>query len=51
MDGKRIGTAPMKEITVYEGAHRVLVTVGKAKWSEPFSLHAGENVRFNVELE
>ena len=51
MDGKRIGTAPMKEITVYEGAHRVLVTVGKAKWSEPFSLHAGENVRFNVEIE
>jgi len=51
MDGKRIGTAPMKEITVYEGAHRVLVSVGKAKWSEPFSLHAGENVRFNVELE
>ncbi|MBL8955472.1 MAG: protein kinase [Myxococcaceae bacterium] len=51
MDGKRIGTAPMKEITVYEGAHRVLVTVGKAKWSEPFSIHSGENVRFNVELE
>lgn len=51
MDGKRIGTAPMQEITVYEGAHRVLVTVGKARWTEPFSLHAGENIRFNVEIE
>jgi serine/threonine-protein kinase len=51
MDGKRIGTAPMKEIPAYEGAHRILVTVGRAKWSEPFSIHTGENIRFNVELE
>jgi serine/threonine-protein kinase len=51
MDGKRIGTAPIEEINVYEGSHRVLVTVGAAKWSEAFSIHSGENIRFNVEIE
>lgn len=51
MDGKRIGTAPMNEIKVYEGFHRILVTVGKAKWVESFAITAGDNVRYNVEFE
>ena len=41
----------MKEIKVYEGSHKILVTVGRAKWSEPFTIHSGENIRFNVEVE
>lgn len=49
MDGKKVGTAPVPEIPVYEGAHRIMVTMGKARWQQPFSLRDGENMTFNVE--
>ncbi|MEW5740413.1 MAG: protein kinase [Myxococcota bacterium] len=52
IDGTRVGTAPIRgEIPVYEGSHRISVTYGKAKWSEPFTLYAGQPVTFNVELQ
>lgn len=50
IDGNRVGTAPIKgEIPVYEGSHRIQVTIGQSKWSEPFTLYAGQRVSFNVE--
>lgn len=50
IDNVRVGTAPIRgEIPVYEGSHRISVTVGQSKWSEPFSLYAGQRVSFNVD--
>lgn len=52
IDGNRVGTAPITgEIPVYEGSHRIQVTVGQSKWSEPFTLYGGQRVSFNVELQ
>lgn len=52
IDGRRLGTAPLKtDISVYEGRHRIVVTVGKARWQQPFSVRADERMYFNVELE
>lgn len=52
IDDTRIGSAPIKgEIPVYEGSHRIQVTVGKSKWAEPFTLYGGQRVSFNVELQ
>lgn len=52
IDGRKVGTAPLRgELEVYEGNHRILVTVGKAKWQQPFSLRANERMSFDVETE
>ncbi|MDP3155367.1 MAG: serine/threonine-protein kinase [Archangium sp.] len=52
IDGNRVGTAPIKgEIPVYEGSHRIQVTVGKSKWAEPFTLYGAQRVSFNVEIQ
>jgi serine/threonine-protein kinase len=51
IDGRMVGRAPIKEISVYEGSHHILVTVGKAKWQQSFSVKAHERMYFNVETE
>ena len=52
IDEKRIGSAPIRgEIPVYEGAHRISVVVGKARWAEAFTLAAGKRINFNVEMQ
>ncbi len=52
IDGVRMGVAPLKaELSIWEGSHRILVTVGQSKWSEPFNLFAQQRVSFNVEIE
>ncbi len=50
IDGKKVGTAPVRgEIGVYEGTHKIMVTVGKAKWQQGFSVRPNERMYFNVE--
>ena len=49
MDGRQVGAAPVPDFPVYEGSHRIMVTLGKAKWQQPFSLAGGETMTFNVE--
>jgi len=51
VDGRRIGTAPLDPFPVYEGSHKIVVWVGKAKWQQPFSLQSGEKMYFTVEQE
>ncbi len=52
IDGNRAGAAPITgDIPVYEGNHKITVTFGKAKWSEPFSLGAKQRMDFNVEFD
>jgi serine/threonine protein kinase len=51
-DGHLYGKAPLKgEVTLYEGPHQILVTVGKARWQQSFSVRAGEHAYFNVETQ
>jgi serine/threonine-protein kinase len=52
IDGVRVGTAPLTaELSVYEGFHRISVTVGQSKWNDTFTLYPGQRVNFNVELQ
>lgn len=51
IDGIRRGTAPVKELTVYEGRHSLLVTVNGAKWTESFTMYEDQRVSFNVEMQ
>jgi eukaryotic-like serine/threonine-protein kinase len=51
INGVRKGQAPLEELELYEGSHRILVTVGGAKWQQPFTLRDGERMYFNVEEE
>jgi serine/threonine-protein kinase len=48
VDGKFIGNAPISEFPVYEGNHRIVVTVGAAKWQQAFAVSPGENMSFDV---
>lgn len=49
IDGKRVGKAPLpREVEVYEGSHKLEVTMGKAKFRESFRLRAGQRVYFDV---
>jgi serine/threonine protein kinase len=52
INDRRIGSAPIRgEIPVYEGSHRIVVTVGKARWNEAFNLAGGQRINFNVEMQ
>ena len=49
IDGKSVGTAPLKEIAVYEGKHRIQATFSGAKWQQAFTVAANEHMFFNIE--
>jgi serine/threonine-protein kinase len=49
VDGKSVGTAPIAEISVFEGKHRILATLGTAKWQQGFSVNANERMSFKIE--
>jgi serine/threonine-protein kinase len=50
LDGKTVGTAPLKELEAYEGQHRIQVTLGKARYAQPFSLRPSETMYITVEM-
>jgi serine/threonine-protein kinase len=49
IDGQSVGSAPVKEISVYEGKHRIQATLGGAKWQKSFSLGVNQRMFFNIE--
>jgi serine/threonine-protein kinase len=49
LDGKVVGKAPVGEIPVYEGQHKLVVTVGKARWQQSFAVRPTERMSFVVE--
>jgi serine/threonine-protein kinase len=49
MDGRVVGTAPVGDISVYEGSHVIKVTMGKANWSQKFSVKPGDHMTFTVQ--
>ena len=52
IDTLRVGIAPIRgEVPIYEGFHRITVTVGKSTWTDTFRLRAKEHVNFNVALQ
>lgn len=49
IDGRQVGKAPLSaEISIYEGTHRVEVTVGTQKWRETFTVKPNQRVYFDV---
>jgi serine/threonine-protein kinase len=51
VDGRKVGTAPVEELDLYEGYHRLVVTVGGARWQKSFQLEANQRVTFTVDFE
>lgn len=51
IDGRSYGTAPQRDIGVYEGNHKVVVTVGQARWQETFDIRPHERLKFDVDFQ
>jgi len=51
VDGRKVGTAPVEELDLYEGYHRLIVMVGGARWQKSFQLDANQRVTFTVDFE
>jgi eukaryotic-like serine/threonine-protein kinase len=49
IDGKQVGTAPLQEVSVFEGKHQILATLGSAKWKQGFSVSPNERMSFKIE--
>lgn len=49
IDGRPVGTAPLGDLAVYEGKHRILAKLGGAKWQQTFSVGANERMTFKIE--
>ncbi len=51
VDGHNVGTAPVSELDLYEGQHRLTVMVNGARWQKSFTLEANQRVNFSVNFE
>jgi hypothetical protein len=51
VDGHNVGTAPVSELDLYEGQHRLTVMVNGARWQKSFTLEANQRVTFSVNFE
>jgi serine/threonine-protein kinase len=51
LDGRALGPAPLKDVSVYEGSHRLVVTVNESRWEEAFNIAPNERLRFTVDFE
>jgi serine/threonine-protein kinase len=50
VDGRAVGRTPLPgPVEVYEGSHKIQVSVNGAHWQQAFSLNAGEKMNFEVE--
>ncbi|RKH48968.1 PEGA domain-containing protein [Corallococcus interemptor] len=51
VDGKPVGVVPVEELDVYEGYHRLNVTVGPSHWQKTFTIEPGQRVNFDVNFQ
>jgi eukaryotic-like serine/threonine-protein kinase len=51
IDGKPVGQVPVEELDVYEGYHRLHVSVGAATWQKSFTIEPGQRVNFDVDFQ
>lgn len=48
IDGKVVGKGPVTNYRVFEGTHRFTVSLGKAKYAQPFVVKSGETLNYDV---
>jgi hypothetical protein len=48
LNGRRVGTGSTKDIELYEGNHRLVVTLGPARHEHAFSVRPGETYTYEV---
>jgi len=51
VDGKSMGKAPLKDVGVWEGNHRIVVTVNASRWEEAFDIVPHQHLSFTVDFE
>jgi serine/threonine-protein kinase len=51
VDGRNVGKAPVDELDLYEGAHRLVVIVNGARWQRSFVVEPNQRVNFSVDFE
>jgi serine/threonine-protein kinase len=51
LDGKVIGNQSVRDLSVWEGNHRLLVTMGTAKWQQAFTLGKDQTMEYEVQSE
>ncbi|PTL80926.1 protein kinase [Vitiosangium sp. GDMCC 1.1324] len=51
LDGEDLGTAPVSEKTLFEGEHRMKVTLNESVWEKTFALPGDQRLVFNVNFE
>jgi hypothetical protein len=52
IDGRLVGKTPLDEpATVFEGSHRIHVSLGSAQWQQDFTVADGERVTVDVHTE
>ena len=51
VDGRTVGKAPVEELDLYEGHHRLVVIVNGARWQKSFSVEPNARVNFTVDFE
>ncbi|MEQ9500214.1 MAG: protein kinase [Deltaproteobacteria bacterium] len=50
LNGKKVGTAPMDALEIYEGSYLLRVRHDSASWSERFDAPPGRKIEYNVRL-
>lgn len=48
VNGRRVGTGSTKDIEIYEGSHKLVVTLGPARHEHSFSVRPGETYTYEV---
>ena len=51
VDGRNLGYAPIDELALYEGSHRLVVIVNGARWQKSFVVEPNQRVNFSVGFE
>jgi hypothetical protein len=52
IDGRFVGKTPLGEpATVFEGSHRIRVSLGEAHWQQDFTIEDGERMTVDVHSE
>lgn len=51
VDGRNVGKAPVEELDLYEGVHRLVVIVNGARWQKTFVVEPTQRVNFSVDFE
>jgi serine/threonine-protein kinase len=51
VDGRAVGKAPVEELDLYEGFHRLVVIVNGARWQKSFTVEPNARVTFTVGFE